>query len=418
MATSGNYNDLSNLPTIPAAQIQSDWTQTNTAALDFIKNKPTLPATVGDMLKSVYDTDNDGIVDFAEALKTEVRNSTGATLYKGYIVYLSGSTGNLPNAVLAQANSDATSAQTFGVILADIANNSNGFVVTLGQIADLDTRSTAPNAFTSDTLVDGDVIYLSPTTPGHVTRVKPVAPQHMVYVGMVVRTSPTNGTIQYRIQNGYELDELHNVVATSPAANDYMYYDATTSLYRLRQLTAALITDSTTVGQSMMKLTNPSAVRFLRINADNTVTARTAAEMVTDLGITTGSTTLLYQSQNATNTPASSTYFGCLFGGALSIVSADTLRRTPIPTAGTLSRLYVQTSSSQPATGSLVCTVRKNSVDQALTLTIAAGSAAGVFTDLVNSVSVAAGDLLGMKFQNSATTVSANILSNQVQLTI
>jgi hypothetical protein len=52
-------------------------------------------------------------------------------------------------------------------------------------------------------------------------------------------------------------------------------------------------------------------------------------------------------------------------------------------------------------------------------LTIAAGSAAGVFTDLVNSVSVAAGDLLGMKFQNNApAAVSANVLSNQVILSI
>jgi len=174
----------------------------------------------------------------------------------------------------------------------------------------------------------------------------------------------------------------------------------------------------TTVGTNLATLPNPSAIRFLRINNDNTVTARTAAEMVTDLGITTGSTSILYNSQNATNIPASSTYFGCLFGGALSIVAADTLRRTPIATAGTLTKLYVQTSSAQPATGSLVCTVRKNSTDQALTLTIAAGSAAGVFTDLVNSVTVAAGDLMGMKFQNNATTVSGNVLSNQVLLTI
>ena len=33
-----------NKPTIPAAQIQSDWTQANNVALDFIKNKPTIPA--------------------------------------------------------------------------------------------------------------------------------------------------------------------------------------------------------------------------------------------------------------------------------------------------------------------------------------------------------------------------------------
>ena len=47
VATSGNYNDLSNKPTIPAAQIQSDWNQTNNAAVDFIKNKPAIPSIAG-----------------------------------------------------------------------------------------------------------------------------------------------------------------------------------------------------------------------------------------------------------------------------------------------------------------------------------------------------------------------------------
>lgn len=40
VATSGLYSDLTGTPTIPAAQIQSDWTQTTTTALDYIKNKP------------------------------------------------------------------------------------------------------------------------------------------------------------------------------------------------------------------------------------------------------------------------------------------------------------------------------------------------------------------------------------------
>ena len=44
VATSGSYNDLSNKPTIPAAQIQSDWDQTDTTSPDYIKNKPTIPA--------------------------------------------------------------------------------------------------------------------------------------------------------------------------------------------------------------------------------------------------------------------------------------------------------------------------------------------------------------------------------------
>ena len=39
-----DYSLLSNTPTIPDAQIQSDWEQTVTTAKDYIKNKPTIPA--------------------------------------------------------------------------------------------------------------------------------------------------------------------------------------------------------------------------------------------------------------------------------------------------------------------------------------------------------------------------------------
>ena len=174
----------------------------------------------------------------------------------------------------------------------------------------------------------------------------------------------------------------------------------------------------TDVGTALATIPNPSAVRFLRINNDNTVTARTAAEMVSDLGITTSSTSVLYQFANGDTLTAGQTRFGALFGGSANHNASDAVRRTPMITNGTLTRLYVMTSTAQPASGSLVCTVRKNSVDQALTITIAAGSAAGVFSDLVNSVSVVAGDQMGMKFVNNATGTSAGILNNQVLLTI
>lgn len=185
----------------------------------------------GDMTKAVYDTDNDGIVDVAEAMTTKVGNSTGATLYKGTIVRLSGSTGNRPNAVKAQANNEAGSAQTFGAVLDDISNNSDGYVLTKGVIETLDTRTTATHPFTSNTLADGDVLYLDPTTAGYVTNVKPHAPNHLVYVGRVIKTHPTTGAIVYSIQNGYELDELHNVSAQTPNNGDTIKYNSSTSLW-------------------------------------------------------------------------------------------------------------------------------------------------------------------------------------------
>jgi hypothetical protein len=106
----------------------------------------------------------------------------------------------------------------------------------------------------------------------------------MVYVGYVIRTSPTNGTIQYRIQNGYELDELHDVVATAPVGNDYLYFDAGTSVWRTRQLTLGSITDVTSVGYNIGTLTPPGAIRYLRINADNSIAPLTASQLKADLG--------------------------------------------------------------------------------------------------------------------------------------
>ena len=43
VATSGSYNDLSDKPTIPAAQVQSDWNESDTTSKAYIKNKPTIP---------------------------------------------------------------------------------------------------------------------------------------------------------------------------------------------------------------------------------------------------------------------------------------------------------------------------------------------------------------------------------------
>lgn len=47
VATSGSYNDLLNKPTIPAAQVQSDWNEADNTKVDYIKNKPTIPNVSG-----------------------------------------------------------------------------------------------------------------------------------------------------------------------------------------------------------------------------------------------------------------------------------------------------------------------------------------------------------------------------------
>jgi hypothetical protein len=157
----------------------------------------------------------------ASVLVERVRNSTGATLTKGTAVYISGATGQLPTVSKALATSDATSAQTLGLITSDLANNSNGYVTIIGLVDDLDT-----SAYT-----DGAQLYLSPITAGTLTATKPYAPQHLVYVAVVSHAHPVHGKLIVKVQNGYEMDELHNVSAQSPNNGDILVYNTSTQLW-------------------------------------------------------------------------------------------------------------------------------------------------------------------------------------------
>jgi len=158
----------------------------------------------------------------ARNLELLVRNQSGVTIPAGSIVYISGATGNLPLITLAQANNDANSAQTMGFVKTSIANNGQGYVIVRGVLENINTSA----------LTEGVQLYLSPTTPGAWTTTKPVAPQHMVYVGICIRSHPTLGTILVAVQNGVELDELHDVLITTPTNGQVLSYDSVSGLWK------------------------------------------------------------------------------------------------------------------------------------------------------------------------------------------
>lgn len=137
----------------------------------------------------------------AYTLLVTVRNQTGVALNPGQAVYLSGSAGNKPLATLAQANVEATSSTTFAVIRDVIPNNQNGIAVVSGDLENIDTLS----------VVEGSIIWLSPSVAGGWTAVKPTAPNHAVFLGIVTRSHQTQGSISVRIVNGFEIGELHDV---------------------------------------------------------------------------------------------------------------------------------------------------------------------------------------------------------------
>ena len=152
-----------------------------------------------------------------------VTNDDSVTITKGMPVYAFSGTGDRMTVKRAYNTTDATSAQTVGLVLStSIAANQKGLIMMQGL---LDGLSILPTA----TWNDGDPVYLG-ATAGTITKVKPHAPNHLVYLGFVTTASNGSaGRLYVRVQNGYELDELHNVQAQTPALKDTLWYDNTVS---------------------------------------------------------------------------------------------------------------------------------------------------------------------------------------------
>lgn len=229
----------------------------------------------------------------ASTLLLQVRNNSGATMTKGTVVYINGVIGQLPTIAKALATSDATSAQTQGLVTSDIANNSNGYVTIVGLVTNLDT-----SAYT-----DGAQLYLSGTTAGAMTATKQYAPVHLVYVGIVVHAHPTQGKIQVKVQNGYELDELHNVSAQTPATGQTIVYNSSTGLWEQNtvSLTAGVNgtlpltnggTGQTTAAAAITALTGTqTSGRYLRSDGTNsTLSTLQAADLTGAVAIANGGT--------------------------------------------------------------------------------------------------------------------------------
>lgn len=362
-----------------APAIQHD----NSVVTDYIDIRDNAPVAVGGIAGRLKWNDTDGTLDLGlkggnvtlqigQENVLLVKNDDIVPLTDGTVVYISGANGANLLVKRALANSDITSASTIGIVTELLNVNGQGFITTFGTVRGLNT-----SAFN-----EGDVLYLSPTTPGAITNAKPVAPQHMVTVGYVEKKSAGDGEIFVKVDNGYEIDELHNVLITNPVlAGSLLIYDATTGVWKNARLTAgtnvsitnadgsitinssnpggtvtsvglsaptgfsvsgspvtgsgtlglsfaagySLPTDAsqlnwntayserrqwdggstnlvaatgrtslgaTTVGSNLFTLANPSAVRYMRINADNSVSTLDAATFRTAIGAGTGNGTV------------------------------------------------------------------------------------------------------------------------------
>lgn len=157
----------------------------------------------------------------AEDARIIAYNNTGVLIPKGSVVYISGSQGAHSTIALAKADAESTSAGTIGIVYADISSATTGYVQTTGVVKGVNTNG----------LTEGHLLYLSPSTAGAFTQTKPSAPNHVVTLGWVIAASSTAGRIQVKVDNGYELNELHNVSNATPSDNDVLKFISSTGLW-------------------------------------------------------------------------------------------------------------------------------------------------------------------------------------------
>ena len=219
-----------------------------------------------------------------------VKNADNSGLTKGTVVYTAGSDGTNKTVRLAQANTESTCSKTFGIVAETVSGGTKAFCITFGNIEGIDTSAFA----------EGATVYLSPTIAGGMTTTKPSAPSHMVVVGFCLRSHATQGVIFVKVQNGFELEEIHDVAISSLANNNILAYEAGTDLWKNKTFAEIGVATGTGTVNYLPKWSNttgglvnsqifdngtnvgigtasPSSLLFIQSSSQPTITLKTTA---------------------------------------------------------------------------------------------------------------------------------------------
>jgi hypothetical protein len=325
-----------------------------TGNIEFDNTPTNIPTTAGSMVWN----DTDGTVDLKlkggnvtlqigqeSVIRVVNKTATNINLLEAnyQAVRVTGAQGQRLKVDLAQATTDNLSAETIGLVTETINNNQEGFITTSGLIRNINTTG----SLQSETWADGDILYLSPTVAGQVTKVKPVAPNHLVIIGYVIHAHITQGSIFIKVDNGYELDELHNVKIDTPANNNLLAYTSATEIWENKSISTILggtpVTGAGLADQIAYFTANGSNIGSL-----DTGTYPSLTELINVKGTTSGIQTQLNLKQytllsvvgNFSMADSTTYYFSPLggTGGTLFTVVTNLEFNAPL---NTLNRVYL-----------------------------------------------------------------------------
>ena len=149
----------------------------------------------GEKALSYFDIINDTVpIAMGQQLYTRVWNNTGVQIDKGKVIAITGTSNNLPSAILAVNNHAPGSDRPIGVAAENIPNGSEGLVINNGILSGI----------TLNTFSNGDTLYLSDTIPGgYVSSTSSFSSftARTNEIGYVIQTGTTTGKIYVNINN-------------------------------------------------------------------------------------------------------------------------------------------------------------------------------------------------------------------------
>ena len=163
-----------------------------------------------------------------------VKNTSGVTLAAGTVVSVNEAdpaTGDKLNVVAAEGDGTKPAKLIVGVLVQSLANNGEGRAAWFGVVKGLSLPTLRP---AGETWAEGDILYLSGTINGGLTKTEPARPALDLPVAVITRISGNNLTLLVRPQLGEKLGELHDVSIAGVTNGQVLTYNDTTGLWVAR----------------------------------------------------------------------------------------------------------------------------------------------------------------------------------------
>ena len=264
------------------------------------------------------------------------KNDEGSTIYRGQPVFINDANGTNPLIKLASNTGESTSSKTIGLLAQDLLVNEFGYVVTEGALEGFNTSSgTAGDPMWLGT--GGNIIYGLAN--------KPYGNNHLVYLGVVLRSNNSNGKVYVKVQNGFEIDELHKVYAKNASNLDALIYNSGSGAWFARQITTGDVSGISAYALASNTgsfITSSQTGQFVSTGATGNFITNTQ----TGAFLTTGAADNRYALQSATGNFITSSQTGSLGKTAIGITIDGAGSAITIGDKGSISIPYNATLNS------------------------------------------------------------------------